>query len=346
MSRLRTWQFLPQMIAQYWSNRGALLTLLLGSMILSSAACASSPQQAPDIVSRIEPSSQTTTRTPLDDFVSTLEIPETAETLPPQLDQYRASPPGLHLQSASALVVDERGNRIYSKNSQQIRPIASITKLMTSMVVLDAGVPLDTRIAITEDDRDRMRNSSSRLRIGDAVLTRGDLITAALVSSDNRAAHALGRTTFKGGMPAFVQAMNRKAKSLGMNDSYFVESTGLDVRNQSSAEDLVKMAMAASSYPFIRKTASTGATTLYPYANQQPLQYRNTNALVRDPDWMIELSKTGFINEAGHCLVMRTRIANRLFYIALLHGEGKLTAMGDANRLRDWLLRGQQTAAR
>ncbi|WP_304299976.1 serine hydrolase [Chromatium okenii] len=314
-----------------------LVMLLVSPLVLSSAACAAPQQRENANLAQTDDFSPSEEMMPADDLSS--------------LSRNNAPPPvnraDLRLQSVSALVMDEYGNRLYSKNSKLIKPIASVTKLMTAMVVLDAKVPLDPQIGIIEDDRDRLRNSSSRLRIGDAVLTRREMLTAALMSSDNRAAHALGRTTFQGGTSAFVRAMNRKAKSLGMYDTYFADSTGLDARNRSSAEDLVKMVRAAGNYPFIRKTTSTGETTLRPFANGQSLLYRNTNALVRNPEWNIEISKTGFINEAGHCLVMQTRIADRRFHIVLLDGTGRSTTTNDAIRIRNWLLNlSQKTAAR
>lgn len=340
MSRLQILRSLPRFLLKSRpreQGRMLLVTLLLGPLVLSSAACAAPQQRENMNLAQMDDSSQSDEMMQSDEVTST--PPDNA--LPPL---NRAD---LRLQSVSALVVDEYGNRLYSKNAQLIKPIASVTKLMTSMVVLDAKVPLDPPIGIIEDDRDRLRNSSSRLRIGDAVLTRREMLMAALMSSDNRAAHALGRTTFQGGTPAFVRAMNRKAKSLGMYDTYFADSTGLNAQNRSSAEDLVKMVRAAGTYPFIRKITSTGETTLRPFANGQALLYRNTNALVRNPAWNIEISKTGFINEAGHCLVMQTRIADQRFHIVLLDGAGKLTAMNDAIRIRDWLLnRSQKTAAR
>lgn len=251
----------------------------------------------------------------------------------------------LNLHSASALIADERGTVLYSKNARAVRPIASVTKLMTAMVVLDTGVSLKNDIRIIEEDRDRLKNSRSRLRINDTVLSRREMIMVALMSSDNRAAHALGRTTFRGGTTEFVQAMNRKARSLGMHNTQFVDSSGLDPRNRSTAEDLVKMVRAASNYPLIRETTSRGEMTLRPFADGTALQYRNTNPLVRSPDWTVEVSKTGFINEAGRCLVMRARIDNRSLYMVFLGSDGKLSTVGDSNRVRDWILTSRRTTA-
>jgi len=244
----------------------------------------------------------------------------------------------LHLHSGSALVVDELGQRIYAKRSGVVKPIASITKLMTAMVVLDSGAPLDEPIRILEADRDRLRNSRSRLRINEAELTRGEMLMVALMSSDNRAASALGRTALRGGTPSFVQAMNRKARALGMHDSRFADASGLDATNRSTAEDLVKMVRAAARYPFIRAATTRAEFTVSPYAGGGTLQYRNTNPLVRNDhsDWDIGLSKTGFINEAGRCLVMQASIGGHPLYIVLLGASGKMTPVGDSNRLREW----------
>lgn len=348
MSRLRVLRSLPQALAGEWPDglgRMLLVTLLLGPLVLSGGACASPERSTPEVVSR-------TYDSPQSNAISLPKDRYPSDTLLESNDFYQKKAwsypdrSGLHLQCASALVVDEQGNRLYSKNAQKIQPIASVTKLMTAMVVLDAGVPLSTRIGIVEQDRDHLRNSSSRLQTGKATLTRGEMMMVALMSSDNRAAHALGRTTFRGGTPAFVTAMNRKAKSLGMYDTYFADSSGLNQQNRSSAEDLVKMVKAAATYPLIRKTTSTGEMTLRPFADGRPLLYRNTNSLVRNPEWNVEVSKTGFINEAGRCLVMQTRIADRRLYIVLLNGSGKMTPLGDSNRVRDWLLNGRKTAAR
>lgn len=246
----------------------------------------------------------------------------------------------LNLRSASVLVVDAQSNHIvYGKQIATVKPIASITKLMTAMVVLDAGVAMDQVISIREEDRDRLRFSRSRLRIGKARLTRAEMLLVALMSSDNRAAAALGRTAFAGGKPAFVAAMNRKARDLGMRDSRFADPTGLDGGNLSTAADLVKLLQAAASYPFIREATTRAKLEVKPYESNAALEYRNTNPLVRndDPNWTIGLSKTGYLNEAGRCLVMLAHIRGRSLYIVLLDSFGKLTPVGDSNRLRKWL---------
>jgi D-alanyl-D-alanine endopeptidase (penicillin-binding protein 7) len=255
-----------------------------------------------------------------------------------------ASSVALDIRSASALIVDEQGRRIFGRNTNQIRPIASITKLMTAMVVLDSGVALDTPITIEEHDRDQLKHSRSRLRIGEATLSRREMLMVALIASDNRAAAALGRTTFPGGRDVFIAAMNRKAHALGMPDTQFVDSTGLDNRNRSSAEDLLNLVRSAAQYPFIREATSRGELTVYPFGDGSPLEYRNTNVLVRNPNWDVEVSKTGYINEAGHCLVMQTEIEGRRLYVVFLDAVGKLTPVGDSNRLRNWLLAGNRLA--
>jgi D-alanyl-D-alanine endopeptidase (penicillin-binding protein 7) len=246
---------------------------------------------------------------------------------------------GPDIRSAVALVIDHNGNRLVSRNTTEVRPIASITKLMMAMVVLDSDVPLDDPITITEQDRDRLRWSRSRLYIDEATMSRRDMLRVALMSSDNRAAHALGRTTFAGGTPDFVEAMNAKAAAIGMRDSHFADSSGLDAHNVSTAEDLVRMINAAAQYPFIREVTSTGEFTAHPYIETKrgPVQYRNTNPLTRDSRWQVELSKTGYIHEAGRCLVMQAVVAGRRLYIVLLNAEGKLTPVADSTRLRDWL---------
>lgn len=244
---------------------------------------------------------------------------------------------GPEIRSGAALIIDHDGNRLFERNATEVRPIASITKLMTAMVVLDAEVPLADRITITEQDRDRLRWSRSRLLIHEAKLSRLDLLRTALMSSDNRAAAALGRTTFDGGTEEFVAAMNAKAESLGMYDTTFADASGLDGANQSTAEDLVRLLDAASRYPLIREITSTGEVSVKPHATRPPLPYRNTNPLTRDERWSVELSKTGYLNEAGRCLVMQAVVENRRVYAVFLNAQGKLTPIGDANRLRHWL---------
>jgi D-alanyl-D-alanine endopeptidase (penicillin-binding protein 7) len=240
----------------------------------------------------------------------------------------------VYLRSAVALVQDANsGETLIAKNQGAILPIASITKLMTAMVILDSGVSLEQRVAISGDDYDLVKGTHSRLRPG-TVLTRNELLLLALMSSENRAAASLGRT-YPGGTEAFVAAMNAKAQVLGMTDSRFVDPTGLSSGNVSSARDLARMVTAAHGYPLIRQYSTTESATVQSFG--RPLAYRNTNGLVRNAHWEIGLSKTGYISEAGRCLVMRVRMASREVTVVLLDSWGKLSRVGDANRIRKWL---------
>lgn len=240
------------------------------------------------------------------------------------------------LQSASALVLDSKGNVIYGKNVNAVRSIASITKLMTVMVVLDAGQDLKEKITVTREDRDQEKNTGSRLGYG-ATLTRREMILIAIMSSENRAASALGRN-YPGGLAKFIPAMNKKAAELKMTDSHFVDPAGLKPANTSTASDLGKMVAAAYGYPLIRQASTTKQMAVRPYARKGELVYNNTNRLMKNASWDIALSKTGYISEAGRCLVMRAVIDGEAVSIVLLHSEGKLTPFGDSNRLRKWML--------
>jgi len=244
-----------------------------------------------------------------------------------------AAEPGVA--SRTVVVFDESTERpLYVKNDDdRAQPIASITKLMTAMVVLDAHLPMDEKLTITWDDVDHLRGSSSRVPVG-AELTREELLRLALMSSENRAAAALGRN-YPGGVSAFVRAMNAKAAAIGMNQAHFEDSSGLNGNNRASAMDLVRMVQAAHQYPAIREFSTTGAHTAE--LNRRTVEFRNTNALVRSPDWDIGLSKTGYIREAGRCLVMHARIAARPVVIVLLDSDGKQTRIGDAARIKKWL---------
>lgn len=244
-------------------------------------------------------------------------------------------PGELDVKSSSALVIEQGGGRtLYAKNIDAVVPIASITKLMTSMVVLDAQLDLQQAVAITEDDVDHLKHTRSRLTIG-TVLERDELLRLALMSSENRAASALGRT-YPGGIRAFVAAMNNKAFDLGMRHTYFVDSTGLSSENVSTAQDLAKMVTAAYRYPLIQDY-----TTLTSYevraGNGRKLTFGNSNGLVKDDNWHIGVSKTGYISEAGRCLVMQARIAAQPVIIVLLDSWGKYTRIGDANRIKRWV---------
>lgn len=241
----------------------------------------------------------------------------------------------LNLKSASVLVVhQDDGRALYAKNTGAVVPIASITKLMTAMVTLDARPALDEHVRISEADIDDIKGTRSRLKVG-SELTRSDLLRLALMSSENRAAAALSRA-YPGGAAAFVAAMNQKAIELGMWRTRFVDSTGLSSDNVSTAQDLVKMVNAAYRYPLVREyTTDTDRTVRL--ANGRTLQYRNSNGLVKNPNWHIGLSKTGYISEAGRCLVMQAEIASTSVVIVLLDSWGKLTRMGDANRIKKWI---------
>ena len=241
-----------------------------------------------------------------------------------------------HLRSESALVIDNGGGVIYEKDVDTIRPIASITKLMTAMVVIDSGVDLNEKITVTKADRDLIQLTGSRLEYG-ARLSRQEMILISIMSSENRAAAALGRT-YPGGMEKFLLQMNRKAADLGMEDSYFADPAGLKVENVSTARDLVKLVDAAYGYELIRQASTTRRMEVRPYKGRGPLTYGNTNRLLKNESWDIGLSKTGYINEAGRCLVMRTIIEGEPVSIVLLNSFGKLTPFGDSNRLRKWML--------
>ncbi len=252
-----------------------------------------------------------------------------------QFSDIKGSP---NLRSASALVIDADGNVIYGKDIDTVRPIASITKLMTAMVILDSGADLDEKITVTKADRDLVQLTGSRLEYG-ASLSRREMILLAIMSSENRAASALGRT-WPGGMTKFVAQMNIKARQLGMTDSHFADPAGLSVENISTASDLAKMVVAARDYALITKASTTQRIEVHPYAKRGPLVYGNTNRLLKNKSWDISLSKTGYINEAGRCLVMQATIEGEAVFIVLLDSFGKLTPFGDSNRLRKWMLAG------
>lgn len=239
------------------------------------------------------------------------------------------------LRSASALITDADGTIIYGKDADTVRPIASITKLMTAMVVLDAGLDLDQQITITKADHDSIRRTGSRLQYG-ATLPRRELIVLALMASENRAANALGRT-YPGGMTRFVAHMNRKAQSLGMKHSRFAGPAGLRAENVSTARDLSLMLAAADDYPLITQATTMRRTDVQPFTDRGPLTFGNTNRLLQNTSWDIELSKTGYLHAAGRCLVMQANIEGREISIVLLNSYGKLTPFGDSNRLRKWM---------
>lgn len=245
----------------------------------------------------------------------------------------------LALKSAVALVIDQDTNEVLvSKNPQAVLPIASITKLMTAVVVADAKLPMDEWLEVTAiDPQDTGKTSRSRLTVG-TQLPRGEMMHLALMASENRAAHALGRH-FPGGMTAFVAAMNSKAAELGMADTRYVEPTGLSSQNRSSARDLSVLVKAAMAYPQIRELSTSNDASVAVGSKQ--LQFRNTNGLVRSGSWDIGLQKTGYISEAGRCLVMQASLAGRKLIMVLLDSAGRYSRIGDAERIRNWLVESQ-----
>jgi D-alanyl-D-alanine endopeptidase (penicillin-binding protein 7) len=241
----------------------------------------------------------------------------------------------LELRSSVALVMDQGTNEVlFSKNPEAVLPIASITKLMTAMVVLDAGLDLNEELEITAAEIDTEKGTRSRLTIG-TRLPRTEMLHLALMSSENRAAHALGRN-YPGGVQAFIAAMNAKAKLLGMQDTVFHDPTGLSSSNRSSARDLVKLVNAAHTYPLIRQYSTDTGTEIASNSGRV-LRFNNTNRLVSNPDWQIGVQKTGFISEAGQCLVMQTSVAGRSVIMVFLDSFGKLSRIADAVRVRRWL---------
>ncbi|WP_322029731.1 D-alanyl-D-alanine endopeptidase [Paraburkholderia sp. J76] len=244
------------------------------------------------------------------------------------------TPDSLMLRSGVGYVVDQNTlEPLFDKNSHAVVPIASISKLMTAMVVLDSKESLSEPIEVTDEDRDYEKNTGSRLSVG-SVLSREDMLHIALMASENRAAAALSRY-YPGGRPAFIAAMNAKAKQLGMTDTHFENSTGLTSHNVSTARDLVKMVNAAYQYPMIRQFSTDRSYDVF--TGKRNLAYNSTNALVRNASWDIGLQKTGFINEAGECLVMQTTIHNRPVIMVLLDSSGKYSRFADATRVRTWL---------
>jgi len=251
-----------------------------------------------------------------------------------QLAGLHSTQDDLELKSSVALVIDQdKGEILLRKNDSAVLPIASITKLMTGLVISEAKLPMDEQITITQDDVDTEKGSSSRLRVG-TTLSRGELMHLALMSSENRAAHALGRT-YPGGLNAFVEAMNQRAQLLAMNDTKYVEPTGLSSRNQSSAQDLARLvAVAAQDKMISELSTSPGAAV---EVGRRTMQFGNTNRLVKNPNWEIGLQKTGYISEAGQCLVMQAKVAGRKLIMVFLDSAGKLSRIGDAERVRHWV---------
>jgi D-alanyl-D-alanine endopeptidase (penicillin-binding protein 7) len=258
-------------------------------------------------------------------------------------DIVRLKPKAPFLRSSSALVMDQReGVVLYARHMHEEHPIASVTKLMTAMVILDRRLPMDEIIAIAPEDRDRLRGSPSRLPIG-ARLTRHDLLLAALAASDNRAAAALART-YPGGRRMMLHIMNEKARILGMRHTHYADPAGLNNGSISTARDLAALVNVAVKYPLIRKFTTTGEFTVTDHRRNKPVKFVNTNRLVRSSAWDINLSKTGYTDDAGNCLVMETVIGERPVIIVLLNSWGKLSKYGDSGRIRDWLLKNERRA--
>jgi len=275
-----------------------------------------------------------------DDAVS---VPAMAETVPaaPYVEASQilayGKPERLNLHSQVALIQDEReGVLLYARAIDTPRPIASLTKLMTALVVLESGQSLDEPLTVTNEDRDRLKGTRSRLPIG-AILTRDDLLRAALAASDNRAAAALARH-YPGGKEAFVAAMNDKARALGMAQTRFADASGLNPRNVSTARDLLRLAEAARAQPRLHVYSTRSEVWVTNLATNRPVAWNNTNRLVRSDGWDISLSKTGYTADAGNCLILQTTIGQRPVSIVLLNSWGKLSKYGDARRIRDWLI--------
>lgn len=246
------------------------------------------------------------------------------------------NPANLKLQSGSALVMDvNTGKTLYQKNATRVRPIASLTKLMTALVVLDARQSLSQTLTVDQNDRDNIKHTYSRVRFGTKV-SRRDALHLALMSSENRMASALARH-YPGGRSAFIRAMNNKARQLGMRNSRFYDSTGLSTRNVSTARDLAKLIAAAYRQPLIRQFSQDTSKEMRFSTPAYSLMFNNTNPLVKNPDWDVRLSKTGYTDEAGRCLLMRAKPDRQELAIVLLNSVGKRTPIGDANRIRKWL---------
>jgi D-alanyl-D-alanine endopeptidase (penicillin-binding protein 7) len=285
----------------------------------------------------------TSTANPPPSDLSSTPAPLGPEAQPGTVSYVKASeivqygnPNRLSMRSDVALVMDDReGVLLYGRHIDEQRPIASLTKLMTALIIIESKLPLDEPIEITRDDRDRLRGSHSRLPFG-ATFTRYDLLRAALGASDNRAAAALGRT-YPGGTPAFVAAMNAKAHALGMAHTRYADSSGLDSNNVSTARDLVQLVAAVRQYPLFRTLTTTGTFRITDLAKNRDVAFHNTNRLVRQSRWDIGLSKTGYTTDAGPCLLMQATIGDRPVTIVLLDSWGRMSRYGDAERIRNWI---------
>ena len=254
--------------------------------------------------------------------------------------QFGRDPAKLHLASVNAVVVDANAKQsVYAKGADDVTPIASLTKLMTAMVTLDAKLPDDEVISIGVEDLDFLKGTKSRLRLG-AELPRHEMLRLALMSSENRAASSLARH-YPGGKRAFVEAMNVKAALIGMSHTHYADPTGLDADNVSTAHDLAKLVQAAAAYPLIREFTTTPSYLVELQPTGRTLGFNNSNALVKNQSWDIQLQKTGYIREAGKCVVMLVNIASKPFVIVLLDSFGRYTRIADAQRIKHWLETGE-----
>ncbi|MBN8750524.1 D-alanyl-D-alanine endopeptidase [Xylophilus ampelinus] len=269
---------------------------------------------------------------------SVVRVPEAPPRLSfGQMAGLHTTEDALDLKSSAALVIDQDTREVlFSKNDHAVLPIASLTKLMTGLLISEAQLPMEELITITQDDVDTEKGSRSRLTVG-STLSRGELLHLALMSSENRAAHALGRT-YPGGLSTFVSVMNAKAKMLGMRDTRYVEPTGLSFHNQSTAQDLAVLVSAASANSLVRQLSTSPEHQVE--VGNRVLQYNTTNRLVRSPEWDIGLQKTGYISEAGQCLVMQAKVAGRKLIMVFLDSAGKFSRIADAERVRRWVENG------
>jgi D-alanyl-D-alanine endopeptidase (penicillin-binding protein 7) len=321
----------------------AFMGIALALFAVSGSPAAASTQKSQQAARSAPGQADASKRKPARAKVSRQARPVAARRAVPSVGQLaglRATDDELDLTSSVALVVDQQTDEVlFSKNADAVLPIASITKLMTALVVADARLPLDEELTITQDDVRATSGANMRSRLSPGTrMTRGELLHLALMASENRAAHVLGRT-YPGGSSAFVEAMNAKADLLAMSDTRYVEPTGLSSDNRSSAQDLSRLVRAASEHPVIREY-STAPEASIP-VGRRVVQYRNTNGLVRHPEWEILLQKTGYISAAGRCVVMQAQLAGRRLIMVLLDSAGKYTRVADAERLRKWLLDSQ-----
>ena len=316
---------------------GSLLAMPLAAQAQNSKS--PSKKRAPVSVSKVDKKKKTTAAKASGKRVAAKAVPQRPSF--GQLAGLHSAADPLDLRSSVALVIDQDTREVlFRKNDNAVLPIASLTKLMTGLVISEANLSMSEMITISQADVDTEKGSSSRLAVG-TVLSRGDLLHLALMSSENRAAHALGRT-FPGGLDAFVSRMNARAHALGMVDTRYVEPTGLSSRNQSSANDLAVLVGAAYQEPVLRELSTSPGREIE--VGSRTLHYNNTNRLVKNPQWDIGLQKTGYISEAGQCLVMQAQVAGRKLIMVFLDSAGKLSRIADAERVRRWVEKSPATS--